>query len=330
MRPPPRRLLHVAHAGAAALFIASTLLAGMPDAWAQAKRAIKIIVPYPAGGAADILARALADHIGRTQELTIVIEDRPGATGDIGTEFASRAAADGRTLLGVGNPFVMNPHLRKLAYDPLTSFEPICQLTTTPSVIAVNGASPYRTLGDLLDTARAKPGTLTLASIGPASAVHIAFESLKRAAKVDMTFVPYPGASLAVSALLGDHVTSFFGNYTDVGEQIKAGSLRAIAVASEERIAALPNVPTIAESGYAGFALDVWFGVLAPAKTPKAAVSELAGWFTAALHAPEIGSKLAAQGLYPVGRCGADFAALVRRQYDDYGRDIRALDIKAQ
>lgn len=329
MKLPRLRPVHLARAGGAALFMACGLLSGMVDASSQAKRAIKIIVPYPAGGAADTLVRALADSIGRAQDLTIVIEDRPGATGDIGTEIASRAAPDGKTLLVVGNPFVMNPHLRKLAYDPLTGFEPICQLTTTPSVIAVNAASPYRTLGDLFDAARAKPGSLTLASIGPASAVHIAFETLKRAAKVDMTFVPYPGTSLAVSALLGDHVTSFFGNYTDVGEQIKAGSLRAVAVASEQRIEALPNVPIIAESGYAGFALDVWFGVLAPAKTPKDTVSELAHWFTAALHAPEMSSKLALQGLYPVDRCGADFAALVRNQYDEYGRDIRALNIKA-
>jgi tripartite-type tricarboxylate transporter receptor subunit TctC len=261
---------------------------------------------------------------------TVIIENRPGASGDIGTETASRAAPDGKTLVIFGNPQVISPHLRKPGYDPLTSFEPICHLTTTPAVIAVNSGSAYRTLADLLEAARAKPGTLTLASIGPASATHIAFEALKRAAKVDMTFVPYSGTSLAVSALLGDHVTSFFGNYTDVGEQLKAGKLRALATASSARIQALPDVPTIAESGYQDFALDVWFGLFAPAKTPKQTVSDLAGWFTAALQAPETRAKLAGQGLFPVGTCGADFAAFLRRQYDEYGRGIRESNMKAE
>ena len=260
----------------------------------------------------------------------MIIEDRPGASGDIGTETASRATPDGKTLLIAANTLVINPHLRKLNYDPLTSFEPICYLTSTPTVIVVNSGSAYRTLGDLLDAARAKPGNLTLASIGPASAAHIAFEALKRAAKVDMTFVPYPGASLAVNALLGDHVTSFFGNYTDVGEQLKAGKLRALAAASPTRIEPLPDLPTIAESGYKDFRLDIWFGLFAPAKTPKETVSQFAGWFTAALRAPETKSKLIALGLYPTEMCGADFGAFIRKQYDEYGRVIREANMRAE
>jgi tripartite-type tricarboxylate transporter receptor subunit TctC len=299
-------------------------------AWAQTSRTIKIIVPYPAGGIADILARSLADQIGRMQGLTMIVEDRPGASGDIGTETASRAAPDGKTLVIFGNPQVISPHLRKLSYHPLTSFEPICQLTTTPTVIVVNSGSAYRTFADLLDAARAKPGSLTLASIGPASAVHIAFEAFKRAAKVDMTFVPYPGASLAINALLGDHVTSFMGNYGDAAEQLKAGKLRALAAVSGTRIAALPDVPTVAESGYQDFAIDVWFGLFAPATTPKETVSELGRWLTAALQVSELKSKLAVQGLFPVGTCGADFAGYLQKQYEQYGRDIRQSNIKTE
>ena len=331
MRLPRRRFLQHGVETAARCIVSAVVIAlSACSASAQTSRTIKIIVPYPAGGVADILARTLADQIGRMQGTTMVIEDRPGASGDIGTEAASRAAPDGKTLVIFGNPQVISPHLRKLSYDPLTSFEPICQLTTTPAVIAVNSRSAFRTLADLLDAARAKPGDLTLASIGPASATHIAFEALKRAAKVDMTFVPYSGTSLAVSALLGDHVTSFFGNYTDVGEQLKAGKLRALAAASRARIEALPDVPTVAESGYKDFALDVWFGLFAPAKTPREALSELAGWFTAALQAPETRSKLAVQGLFPVGTCGADFVVFLRKQYDEYGRGIRESNIKIE
>jgi tripartite-type tricarboxylate transporter receptor subunit TctC len=330
MRLPRRRCLQQAVGTARCIIFAMLIALSARGAWAQTSRTIKIIVPYPAGGIADILARSLADQIGRMQGLTMIIEDRPGASGDIGTETASRAAPDGKTLVIFGNPQVISPHLRKLGYDPLTSFEPICQLTTTPTVIAVNSGSAYRTFADLIDAARAKPGDLTLASIGPASAVHIAFEAFKRAAKVDMTFVPYPGASLAINALLGDHVAAFMGNYGDAGEQLKAGKLRALAAVSKTRIGALPDVPTVAESGYPDFAMDVWFGLFAPARTPKQTVAERAGWFTAALQAPETRSKLALQGLFPVGTCGMDFAAYLRKQYEQYGRDIRESNVRTE
>ena len=226
--------------------------------------------------------------------------------------------------------FLVSPHLRKLNYDPLTSFEPICNLVSYPTVIAVNSVSPYRTLADLLNAARAKPGELALASIGPATVYQIAIESLKRAAKVDMTFVPYPGGAPALNALLGEHVTSLFLSYSTMAEQLKAGKLRALATWSRTRIESLPELPTVAESGYKDYEMDEWNGVLAPARTPKNAVSQLADRFTAALQAPEVKRKLVAQGLYPVGMCGADFGALLRKQYDDFGRVIRETNIKAE
>jgi tripartite-type tricarboxylate transporter receptor subunit TctC len=242
----------------------------------------------------------------------------------------SRAAPDGNTLLMAFPDLLIASHLRKLNYDPLTSFEPICNLVSYPTVIAVNSASPYRTLADLLDAARAKPGELALASIGPATVYQIAIESLKRAAKVDMTFIPYPGGAPALNALLGEHVTSLFLSYSTMAEQLKAGRLRALATWSRTRIESLPDVPTVAESGYKDYEMDEWNGVLAPARTPKSAVSQLADRFTAALQAPEVKRKLGAQGVYPVGMCGADFAALLRKQYDEYGRIIREANIKAE
>ena len=295
----------------------------------QTTGTIKIIVPGPPGASNDTVARLLGEQVGRAERLTIVIENRPGAGNVIGTEAASRAAPDGNTLLINANPFVIDPHLRKLSYDPLTSFEPICHLVNSPLVIVVNSASPYRTLGDLLGAARAKPGELTLAAVGPGTASHIGFEVLKRAAKVDITFVPYLGNAPAISALMGQHVTSALTGYTVVAEQLKSGKLRALASATRTRSELLPDVPTVAESGYKDYEVDFWNGLVAPAKTPKATTSQLADWFTTALHVPEIKAKLLAQGLFPVGTCGADFAAHLRRQFDEYGRVIREANIRA-
>jgi tripartite-type tricarboxylate transporter receptor subunit TctC len=163
----------------------------------------------------------------------------------------------------------------------------------------------------------------------PGSPLHLGFEMLKRTANVEMTFVPYPGGAPAVSALLGNHVTSVFLPYSGLEEQLKAGRLRALASASRTRSEALPDVPTVAESGYKDFETDFWNGLLAPAKTPKETVSQLAGWFTAAMLVPEVKTKLVTQNLYPVGMCGADFGAVLRKQYVEYGRIIAEANIKA-
>jgi tripartite-type tricarboxylate transporter receptor subunit TctC len=330
MKPCRRQLLRRAAGGAAVAIVAMSLITVVGhQAWAQAARAIRIVVPFPAGGAADILARLLAEEIGRAHGPAMVIENKPGAGTVIGTELVARAAPDGQTLLMAANSFVINPHLRTLNYDPLTSFEPICYLARSPTVLVVNRASPYRTLAELLDAARAKPGELTIASVGPATSFHIAIEVLKRLANVNMTYVAYPGDPPAINALLGGHVTSVFANYGQVAEQIKAGKLRALATGSPTRIESLPEVQSIAEAGYKDYEVETWFAVLAPAKTPQTALSNLAAQYSAAVPAPEVKAKLAVQGLFPVSMCGADFAAFLRKQYGDYGRAIREANIKA-
>jgi tripartite-type tricarboxylate transporter receptor subunit TctC len=325
---PRREFLHLAGVPAA-LSVVFTLFLSGHGAWSQ-PRTIKIVNPYPPGGTADIVARVLSEHIGRTQGVTMLIENRPGGGTVIGTEAASRAAPDGNTLLITSVVFVINPHLRKLNYDPLSSFEPICNLTQSPQVIFVNSGSPYRTMADLINAARAKPGELTLASTGPASPSHIAFEILKRVANVQMTYVPFPGNAPTVNAVLGAHVTAGVANYADVVGHLKAGTLRALATPSPTRIETLPDVVTVAESGHKEFEYEIWFGMLAPVKTPKETISQLSGWFVAAMQVPEVKAKLVVQGLYPVGKCGADFAADLRRQYGDYGRVIREANIKAE
>jgi tripartite-type tricarboxylate transporter receptor subunit TctC len=290
---------------------------------------IKIVVPFSAGGGADIAARHVADQIGHTQGITAFVENRPGAASVIATEAVAHAEPDGSTVLVAANSFIIHPHLKKLSYDPLTSFEPICYLVRSPQVLAVNSASPYRTLPDLFEDARNKPGELTLASVGPATAQQIAFEMLKRLAQVDIRHVPYPGNAPAVNALLGGHVTSVLANYPEIAEQAASGRLRALATGSRVRIDQLPDIPTIAELGYRHFEAETWLGVVAPAKTSKETLSRLADWFSAAIEVPVVKSKLVNLGLYPVGLCGNDFALYLRKQYEDYGRIIRETLLQA-
>jgi len=265
-----RQFLQRAGAAVAALAMLSPILVTFSthSASSQTTKIIKIVVPFPAGGGVDILARLLAEQIGRTHGPTMVIESRPGAGTVIGTETASRAAPDGNTLLLNTPNLVISPHLQKLNYDPLTGFESICLLANSPLLIVVNSVSPYRTLADLMNAARAKPATVTLANGGTA-VTRIAFEMLKRAANVDMIFVPYPGTAPAITALLGEHIMSVFSEYPTAAEQLQAGKLRVLATLSRMRVESLPDVPTVAESGYKDYEVEVWYGLFAPAKTPK-------------------------------------------------------------
>jgi len=319
----PRRSLLLAVSAVA-------LLSFGPAAWPQSARTIKIVVPFPPGGSADILARLIGEQVGRTQGVTVVTENRPGAGATIAYESVARAAPDANTLVINGNSLVINPHLRKVNYDPLTSFEPVCYLVSSPQVYVVSPDSPYRTLNDLITAARAKPGELTLASVGPATTQHIGFEQLKHAGKINMTYVPFGGGAPAMNALLGGHVTAVFGNYSEAVEHIKAGKLRVLASASRARIEPLPDVPTVAEMGFKDYEVEVWFGILAPAKTAKDATAQLASWFTAAMQGPDVKPKLVNLGLYPVGLCNADFGAHIHKQFDEYGRIIREANIKAE
>jgi tripartite-type tricarboxylate transporter receptor subunit TctC len=293
-------------------------------------KTVRIVVPFPPGGSADILARLLGQQMTLANNQAILIENRPGAGTVIASEFVSRAAPDGTTLLLNANSFVINPHLRpNLSYDPLTSFEPVCLLVTSPQVIVVNSSSPFRTLADLLSAAKSRPGELSLATVGPATTQHIAGEQFKRVAQINLTYVPYTGGAPAVNALLGGHVTTVLANYSEVVEQIKAGKLRVLAATSRERIEPLPDVPTLVESGYDVDAI-VWFGLVAPARTPNELILQLAGMLKAALQAPDVKSKLVIQGLYPVGACGAEYGTHIRKQYEIYGRIIREANIKGE
>lgn len=315
---------------AVALILAALVATFGNSASSQTARTVRLVVPYTPGSGPDILARLVAEQAGRQNGPTVVVEDRPGAGTVIGTEAVARSAPDGNTVLMVAPSFIINPSLRKVNYDPLRDFEPICHLAATPMVIVVNAAAPYRSLADLLDAARAKPGELTLGSGGPGSSLHIGFEILKRAAGIEMTYVPYNGNAPAINALLGGHLTSVYADYPTVVEQLKAGALRALAVGSRRRAEALPDVPTIEESGFKDYDLDIWYGLVAPAKTPNDALAQAADWSASAVKTADIKPKLTLQGLYPVGICGAPFGAHLQKQYEDYERVIREAQIKAE
>jgi tripartite-type tricarboxylate transporter receptor subunit TctC len=274
------------------------------------------------------VARLTADHIGRTHGVSAVVENRPGANGMIGVDSVSRAAPDGNTLLVTANTYLLDDLLRKPNYNPVTSFEPICFLVHTPAVLVVNTASPYRTLKDLLDAAKSKPGELSVAAVGPGSTFQLALLELLRKAGVNMTYVPYAGSAPAVTAALGNHVTAAISGYAVVVEQVKAGKLRALASGTAKRIEPQPELPTFDESGFKGLEIDNFFGVVAPARTPKQTLDQLATWFKAALEAPESKTKLAAQYLYTGGPCGTEYGAYLKARHDAYDKAIRDADLK--
>jgi tripartite-type tricarboxylate transporter receptor subunit TctC len=298
-----------------------------PSAWSQPVGTIKIVVPYTPGSGPDILSRLMAEQIGRAQGPTVVVENRPGGGTVIGTEAVERAEPDGHTVLLVANSFVANPALKRASYDPTRSFEPVCYLAATPMVLVVLASSPYRTLNDLITAARARPGELAFASGGPGSSLHVAIEVLKRAANINVTYVPYGGTAPAINALMGNHVAAVWADYPTVVSQLSSGALRGLVTTSRTRVEALPEVPTLIETGISNYEADIFYGIVAPAKTPPEMVNRLSGWLTGALKAPDMKPKLAQQGLFPVGICGAEFGAYLRRQVDDYTRIIREANI---
>ncbi len=301
-----------------------------PPAFAQSGRPVRIIVPFPPGGSADLLARLISQSAGEKTRQTFVVENHPGAGASIAYDLTARAAPDGNTIVVGSNSLLINPILRKVNYDSLTSFAPICNLVASPMIFVVNAASPYKSIGELVAAAKAKPGGVTVAALGPATTQHIAFESFKRATTTEMIFVPFTGGAPAVNALLGKHVDAALINYSEAVEQIKAGKLRALATASATRIKPAPDLPTVAESGYPGYASEVWLGLLAPAGTPTEAVDRLAGWFTSAMKDANVQVRLEAVGLYPTINCGKDFAAFLAAKKADYARIISDANIAVE
>jgi tripartite-type tricarboxylate transporter receptor subunit TctC len=317
------------HAATNAVICAVLIAAPSQTALARADT-IRLIVPYTPGSGPDILSRLLADEIGRQNGPNLIVENRPGGGTVLGTELVQHADPDGNTLLLVGNSFAINPALKRGNYQIATDFAPICQLASTPIVLVTKADAPYHALGDLIAAARARPGTLAFASGGPASALHVAIEVLRGATGIDVTYVPFGGNAPAVNALLGGHVAAAVADYPTLRPHLKAGTLRALVTTARQRIADLPEVPTLAETGISDYQAQIFYGMLAPAQTPAARRAELVKMLTAALSAPELAPKFAEQGLFPGTICGTAFGASLARLADDYVRIIRQANITAQ
>ena len=277
-------------AGRRAMLVGGLAMAAWPAVHAQAGKTLRLIVPFPPGGSPDILARAIAAKLGPDLGRTVVIDNRPGAGGSLGAAEAARAEADGNTLLmgHVGTLAVAPALYTKLPYDPLKSFVPVASVARVPNVLVVNAVSPVRTLAELVVRARAQPGAMTYASEGNGSGARITFEYLKLEAGFPALHIPYRGTAPAVTDLLGGQVEALFTGAPAVLPHVRSGRLRALAVSSPRRLPALPEVPTVAESGHPGFDADQWYGVVAPGRDagsprrrPHAAINN-------ALKAPEV------------------------------------------
>jgi tripartite-type tricarboxylate transporter receptor subunit TctC len=294
---------------------------------------VRVVVPYVAGGNADIWARTLAQKLTENLRQAFVVENKPGANGGIGTDFVAKSAPDGYTLLAVASgPIVVNPVLyAKVPYDPVRDFAPVAQCVLYQYVLVTRTDAPYKTIADLVAAARANPGGLAYGSTGIGGGNHLAAELLGVATGTRFNHIPYKGSAPALADLLGGQLTFMFDTVITSVPQIRAAKLRAFAVSSAKRASSLPEVPTMQEAGFAGFDLSQWQGVLAPAGTPRAVVQRLNSEIARAMHAPEVHERIAVQGGNEiVTGTPEEFAALIRAELERYSRLIRDAKISAQ
>ncbi len=309
--------------------LATAVFAPAAHAQAYPNRPIKILVPYPAGGAVDIVARTIGQPLAEALKQPVVVDNRPGASANIGMEAAAKAAPDGYTLLMASNGIATNMALfPNLAFDGRRDFAPIARIGYAPLVIVVPASSPAKSLQELLAMARAEPGKLTYASAGNGSSGHLAGELLKSSAKVDVLHVPYKGGAPAITDLLGERISFMPINPVEVLAHIRAGKLRALAVASDKRFALLPDVPTVAEAGLPGYEASVWWGLVAPAKTPPEIVRQLNAETNRALGNPAIAGKLSELGVVITPGTPEQFTAFITAQTGLWSAVVKAAGIR--
>jgi tripartite-type tricarboxylate transporter receptor subunit TctC len=291
---------------------------------------VRILVPFPPGGAVDIIARTLGDELSRRWNQSIVIDNRPGAGGVIASQALVKSPADGYTLILVAAGHALNPYFHtKLPYE-FSDFTPITLVGWSPNILLVRADSPYKTLPDLLAAARAKPGELAYGHAGNGTSPHLAGELLNALAKVKLAAVPYKGGAPSLNDLLGGHIPMTFNNIPESIAQIRAGTVRPLGVTTAARSAVLPDVPTIAEGGVPGYDTGVWWCVLAPAGLPADIRDKLAKDFADALKVPAVKDRLVEIGATTVGASPDATAAFIRAEYEKWGPLIKAAGIKVE
>jgi len=305
--------------------------ASLASAQSYPSKPIRFVVPYPPGGPLDTVARLLGQKVSESVKQPIVVDNKPGAGGNIGADTVAKSAADGYTILmGAVATHAINPTLyAKIPYDPIKDFQPVTQLASTPNVLIVNTSVPASNVREFVAYAKANPGKLNFGSGSTGSAGHLAGELFKTMAGVDMTHIPYKGAAPAMQDLIAGQVQLMFDNFASANTQVKAGKVKALAVTTAKRSSLAPDLPTIAESGLAGFDINTWFGVFVPAGTPKEIVDRLHGEFTRALALPDIREKITNLGAEPVGNRPEEFAAYIKAEGEKYARVIKASGARA-
>src|SRR5688572_18222569 len=314
----------------AALLLSLATLA--PAATPYPARPIRIIDPFPPGGPSDIVNRAINQRFSEVLGQPVVIDNRAGAAGIVGTEIVAKAAPDGYTLLlGPSGALTIQPTLNpKLPYDPQRDFQPVTQLTRGPQVIAVHPAVPAKSVQDLIALAKAKPGQLNYASGGAGTANHIAVEYFKLVAGIDVVHVPYKGTGPALTAVLSGEAQMIISALLAALPHVKSGKLRAVAVTSTSRSAAVPDIPTASESGLPKFETSSWHGILVPAKTPRAVVARLHADLVKVLNLPDVSQRLTSQGLDVVASTPQAFDAHIKAETAKYARVIKQVGIKSE
>jgi tripartite-type tricarboxylate transporter receptor subunit TctC len=309
------------------------LLASITRAQDYPAKPVKIVVPYSAGGNADILGRTLAQKLGDALKQPFVVENRAGANGGIGTDFVAKSPADGYTLLVTASgPFTVNPTLYKsVPYDPVKDFAPISECAVYQYVLVTLASSPWKSIDDIVAAARAKPGAVSYGSTGVGGGNHLSGELFALATATQLTHVPYKGSAPALADLLGGQLSMMFDTVITSVPQIRAGKLRAFAVSSAKRASSLPEVPTMQEAGIKGFDISQWQGFLAPAATPKAIIERLNAETIRAMHAPDVHERIAVQGGNEiVTGTPEEFSSLIKSDLQAYAKLIKDARIPAQ
>jgi len=307
---------------------AAAFLAGIAAAQEFPQKSIRFIVPFPPGGATDGLARILGEKMTETWKQQVVIDNRAGAGGNIGAEIAARAPADGYTVIIVGLSHAANLSLySKLSYHPVRDFTPISQVVAIHTFLVTHPSLPAKSVRELVALAKAKPGSLNYASGGNGSSPHMAMELFRGLAKVDLVHVPYKGTQSVIGILRGE-TALLFENLISVGAHIQSGKLRVLAVGASSRSSALPEVPTVAEAGVPGYDVVLWFGMLAPAGTPGAAVTAIHREISNTLKLPDVKARLAMQAADPVGSSPGQFDAFIKSEIAKWAKVVKENGLK--
>ncbi len=305
--------------------------AGMVMAQAYPSKAVRLIVPFPPGAGVDIVTRAVSGKLGEALGQQLIVDNRAGAGGIVGTEVAAKAPADGYTLfMATAGILTVIPHMNsKAPYSVERDFVPVSLVASVPSLLVVHPSLPVKSVKELVALARSKPGAINYASTGNGTLPHLAAEFFKAQAKVDMVHVPYKGSAPATTDLLGGQVEVFFGNMLSVIGPVRDKRLRALAVTSLKRQTVAPEVPTMAESGFPGFEAGTWFGLLVPAGTPREIIARLHADVAKVTRLPEVQKQLEGQGATTIGNTPEQFAAYIKSESAKWAKVLKASGVKA-